>query len=609
MRSPVQEHLDRLHRALSGRDHGAVASYIPELAKADPRAFGIAVATVQGHVYESGDTRAPFTIQSISKPLVYGVALQDRGAERVRQAVGVEPSGEAFNSISLEPGSGRPMNPMINAGAIAVSSLVPGASRAGRLERVVGAISACAGRELDVDPAVYASERDTGHRNRAIGHLLRNYDIVQGDPEDALDLYFHQCAVRIDCRDLALIGATLANGGRHPLTGVQALGDDVVGAVLSVMATCGVYDFSGEWTTRVGLPAKSGVGGGIVAVLPGQLAIAVFSPPLDERGNSVRGVAACEALSRDWRLHGLQPPRAAASTVRADCTLAQRRSKRQRSAQESAWLDEHGRQVRVLELQGDLHFGTLEPVLAAVVGEGPPPRALVLDFKRVGHVDGAAARLLADLISRFAAHDAQVLLTRVRRGGALAALDAAMDPRAAPALSFHPQLDLGLEACEQRLLRRPGAPAAPAALAGLHEHALLAGVTSDDLHWLAARVPRTHHEPGALLVRRGEPADAVYLLLRGQVSVVVDLPGGGQRRLSTLIAGMAFGEQGLLEAGRRGADVRADTEVEAAVLTREAFQALERERPTLAIGLLRNLLATAARTAVRLTAEVAALEA
>lgn len=584
---------------------GQVAQYIPELAKADPEAFGIVIATVDGRVYEAGDTRVPFTIQSISKPLVYGVALEDRGLARVRQAVGVEPSGEAFNSISLEPGTGRPMNPMINAGAIAISSLVAGADRAARLERVLGAISACAGRALDIDEAVFASERATGHRNRAIGHLLRNYDIVGDDPEDALDLYFHQCSVRIDCRDLALIGATLANGGRHPVTGVQALQPQFVGPVLSVMTTCGVYDFTGEWIDRVGLPAKSGVGGGIVAVLPGQLGIAVYSPPLDERGNSVRGVRACEALSRELQLHFLQPPRAAVATVRAEYTLAQVRSKRRRPADENALLDAHGDQVRVLELQGDLHFSTVEPVLARLLDSARPLRAVVLDFGRVPQVDRAAARLLAALISRCAAQGRRVVLTRVRRGDALAAIDDEMDPRAASALSYQPQLDLGLEACERLLLqgRAVGAPT----LGGLAEHALLQGADAADVDWLAARAQRCSFEPGTWVVQRGDAADAVFLLLAGQVSVVVDLPGGGTRRLSTLVAGMAFGELGLLAGGRRTADVRADTAVECLALDRALFARVEQERPALAIRLLRQLLAAAAQTAVQLTGEVAAL--
>ena len=260
----------------------------------------------------------------------------------MRRKVGVEPSGDAFNAISLEPHTGRPMNPMINAGAIATASLVKGESAEARLARVVGAISAYAGRPLALDEAVFESERRTGHRNRAIGHMLRNYEILGDAPEPVLDLYFRQCSVLVDGRDLALIAATLANGGVNPVSGQRAVAAQHVGPILSVMTTCGVYDLTGEWVYSVGMPAKSGVGGGIIAVLPGQLGIGVFSPALDERGNSVRGVEVCKALSRELDLHFLQPPRTAQTTVRARYTLATKRSKRRRSSAESRLLDEQG---------------------------------------------------------------------------------------------------------------------------------------------------------------------------------------------------------------------------------------------------------------------------
>jgi len=606
--SPIQDYLDRLHRELAALRDGEVARYIPELAKADPASFGMALATVDGRVYEVGDTRELFTLQSISKPLVYGIALEDLGVERVCRTVGVEPSGDAFNSISLEAGTGRPMNPMINAGAIATSSLVQGATRADRLARVLSALSAYAGRDLSIDESVFESERATGHRNRAIGHMLRNYGILTEDPEAALELYFRQCSVRVDCRDLALMAATLANGGTHPVTGVQAVDPSCVGPILSVMATCGVYDFTGEWVFRVGLPAKSGVGGGIIAVLPGQLGIGVYSPPLDERGNSVRGVKACESISRDLGLHFLQPPRASVSTVRASYTLAEVRSKRRRPAAEARLLAEQGQAVRVYELQGDLRFTTLEPVLHDIVAASPAMRFAVLDFKRVTHVDPTASRMLAALVGHCAEHDQQLVLTRVRRGSLLAALDTELDPRHVGALVFQPQLDQGLESCERALLRRLAAGAAPAGLERLADHRLCEEAAPDDVEHLETLVTRVGFEPGTLIVRRGDPADAIFFLMRGEVSVVVDLPGGGQRRLSTLTAGMSFGELALLAGGVRSAHVRADTPVECCVLAAARFAQLERERPALAIRLLRNLLQVSTQTTVQLTAEVAALE-
>src|SRR5262249_41616722 len=290
-------YLRSLHERFRGLEDGVVATYIPELAHADPRWFGISIATADGYVYEVGDTRQPFTIQSISKPFVYGLALEDRGRAAVLERIGVEPTGDAFNEISLESPTGRPRNPMINAGAIAATSLVRGDSLQDRWARILALFSFYAGRKLAMNEAVYRSERDTGHRNRAISHMLRNFEIIRRDPEPDLDLYFRQCSIEVDCRDLSIIGATLATGGVNPVTRERVIQADSVDEALSVMTTCGMYDYAGEWVYRVGLPAKSGVAGGILAVMPGQLAVAVFSPPLDERGNSVRGVAVCEALS------------------------------------------------------------------------------------------------------------------------------------------------------------------------------------------------------------------------------------------------------------------------------------------------------------------------
>jgi glutaminase len=271
-RSPIQRHLEGLHARYAGLRDGEVASYIPELAKADPERFAICIATTDGRVYEVGDARLRFTIQSISKPLTYGLALGDRGLDAVLRKIGVEPSGDAFNSISLEPGTGRPLNPMINAGAIAAASLVAGRSPQDQAARLLAVYSLYAGRALEVDDAIYESERSTGHRNRAIGHMLRNFEIVD-DPDPALDLYFRQCSVAVDCRDLSVMAATLANGGLNPLTGERALDAVHVERVLSVMTTCGLYDAAGEWVFRVGMPAKSGVGGGILVVRPGPLGL------------------------------------------------------------------------------------------------------------------------------------------------------------------------------------------------------------------------------------------------------------------------------------------------------------------------------------------------
>ena len=606
--SPILAYLQDLHRHFSAHREGAVASYIPELARVEPDAFGIAIATVDGQLYEVGDTRLPFSIQSISKAMAYGVALEDAGREKVEATVGVEPTGDAFNSINLEAGTGRPFNPMVNAGAIAIASLVAGADPAARLERMVSALSTYAGRRLAVDDAVFASERATGHRNRAIGHLLRSHGILSGPPEPTLELYFKQCSLRVDVRDLALMAATLANGGVHPVSGEVAVRGEFVEPILSVMTTCGMYDYSGSWVHRIGLPAKSGVGGGIIAVLPGQLGIGVWSPRLDERGNSVRGLKVCEAISRELRLHSLSPPRTAATTVRSRYDLAGVRSKRRRSAADGQLLDAHGSGTQVFELQGDLRFPTLEPVLRDIVDRCAAAAFIVLDFKRVGRVDAAAGRMLAALAAACAARGQQLVLTRVRRGDTLAGFDEALSPAALRAVSFQPQLDLGLEWCEQQTLRAHRPLPAGAASCRLEDHHLCAGATAGDLQHLSGLLQFLAFEPGATILRRGDPADALYFLLRGDVSVVVGLPQGGVQRLATLSTGMGFGEAAITVGGVRSADVRADSVVECATLDVRCFERLQCERPALAGVLLRNLLIHSHRTAARLTREVAALE-
>jgi glutaminase len=306
--SPLQLYLDDLyHQYLPLRD-GAVADYIPELATASPSWFSICIATVDGQIFQIGDYAQQFTIQSVSKPFMYGLALQDHGRDHVLTKIGVEPTGDAFNAIVLDERSKRPYNPMVNAGAIATAGLIGGADPTERLKRVLGTFRRYAAREIQIDAAVFTSERTTGHRNRAIAHLMRNFDMIGPEIEATLDLYFQQCSLLVTSRDLAVMAATLANGGVNPLSGDRALPGAYVKDVLSVMHTCGMYDFSGEWAYQVGLPAKSGVGGGIMAVAPGRMGIGVFSPPLDARGNSVRGVRVCADLSERFGLHMFAPP-------------------------------------------------------------------------------------------------------------------------------------------------------------------------------------------------------------------------------------------------------------------------------------------------------------
>ena len=300
----VQSFLNQLYHELKGLSEGRVATYIPELAKANPDWFGISVVTLDGQVFEVGDVAQKFTIQSISKVFVYSMALEDYGRENLLKKVGVEPTGDPFNSlIRLDEDSKRPDNPMVNAGAIATTSLITGQDPADRLNRMLAMFQRYVGDEVFVDVSTFISERSTGHRNRAMAHLMLNFGLIDEHIDEALDLYFQQCSVLVTCHDLAVMAATLANKGVNPLTGIRAVGAEHVRDILSVMYTCGMYNFAGEWAFRVGIPAKSGVSGGILAVVPNQAGIAVFSPPLDGRGNSVRGLKVFEALSQEYGFH------------------------------------------------------------------------------------------------------------------------------------------------------------------------------------------------------------------------------------------------------------------------------------------------------------------
>ncbi len=299
----LQHFIEDLHRRFKDNHDGQVATYIPELGKANPDDFGICLTTMDGQVLTVGDCDKEFTIQSICKPFAFQMALEQLGRAEVFKHVSVEPSGEAFNSIELEPLSKRPYNPMVNAGAITVASLIKGAGKEAGVQAFIDQMSRAAGHPLRLDESVYASESATGNRNRAIAYLLLNWGMVDADVDHALHQYFAQCSLLVNCRDLAFMAATLANAGANPVTHEEVFDVKYLKDILAVMFTCGLYDYAGEWAYHVGLPAKSGVGGGILGVVNRQLGIAVYSPRLDSRGNSVRGIQVCKALSDEFGLH------------------------------------------------------------------------------------------------------------------------------------------------------------------------------------------------------------------------------------------------------------------------------------------------------------------
>jgi glutaminase len=279
---------------------GDVSTVYPALERVSPDLFGLCLVGTSGASFAAGDADVPFSIMSVSKPFVLALACEAVGPDVVRAKIGVNATGMAFNSIAAVERSphGR-TNPMVNAGAIATTSLIPGASADERWAAIHEGLSRFAGRDLTVNEEIYASASETNFRNRSLVALLRSLDAIYSDPTEALDLYTRQCALDVTARDLAVMGATLADGGVNPITQDRIVAPEVCHYVLAVMATAGMYETSGDWLYEVGLPGKSGIGGGIVTVSPGKGSLATFAPPLDAAGNSVRGQLATRFLSRE----------------------------------------------------------------------------------------------------------------------------------------------------------------------------------------------------------------------------------------------------------------------------------------------------------------------
>jgi glutaminase len=586
--------LEDIHRRMVDNRGGEVATYIPELAKVDPDAVGLAVATVDGHVYEVGDSDRPFTIQSVSKPFVYGLALDDHGADAVCRRIGVEPSGDAFNSIVMDERNNRPPNPMVNAGAIAATAMIRGRGREERWRRILEMFGRYAGRPLDVDRDVFESERATGHRNRAIAYLELSSGMITEPIDEHLDLYFQQCSVIVTARDLAVMAATLANGGINPVTGDRAIGPGNVKRVLSVMATCGMYDWSGEWMYRVGMPAKSGVGGGIIATLPGQLGLGSFAPRLDEFGNSTRGVQACQDLATSFALHQFDTQTLAGAVVRRTYTADAVPSKRRRSATERAVLERFGSQIGVYELQGDLVFAGAERLLRRLDDEVTGRQYVILGMQRVTTVHPSALTLLRRMERRLATSG-----IRVRLAGCsdeLAGRFRSASGGSWPRRMFLPDVDAAVEWCEDLVLATHRPDDEQDALLEPDRLDVLSELDAEGLAAVRPSLQVLRFAPGEAIVREGEPADALLFLAAGGATVQLASGRSGgspRRRLRSYGPGVVFGEPALFEGGLRSADVVADAETVCYRLPVAALHELARTDPAvhaqilLAVG--RNL--------------------
>jgi len=291
------------NRALTAE--GKVASYIPALERANSKSLGICIADMEGNIFTSGDYNQKFTLQSISKTISLMLAIMDNGMDYVFNKVGMEPTGDAFNSIiKLETISpSKPLNPMINAGAIAVASMIRGSNSEEKFNRLLNLFRKICGNEnLDFNREVYLSEKATGHRNRAMAYFMKDVGIIEGEVEEVLDVYFKQCSIEVDCIDIARMGLLLANRGRLPQNGEMVATEDIVRTVKTFMVTCGMYNESGEFAINVGIPAKSGVGGGIMGAVPHRMGVGVYGPALNSKGNSIGGYGVLKDLSKELNL-------------------------------------------------------------------------------------------------------------------------------------------------------------------------------------------------------------------------------------------------------------------------------------------------------------------
>jgi len=589
---PIAAYLADLHAYIRTIKDGKPASYIPELAKADPELCGIAIATVDGAVHGAGDWRHAFTIQSISKAFVYGHALEVHGRETVLKKVGVEPTGETFNSIVLDQEHHRPFNPMVNAGAIATAELIEGADPAARRAALMDLMAAFAGRPLDLDAATYLSEKETGHRNRAIAWMMLSAGMIEREPEEVLDLYFRQCSLAVTCGDLAVMGATLANDGVNPLTRKRALAEDYVPDVLTVMNSCGMYNYAGQWAYEIGLPAKSGVSGSILAIIPGQGAVAVFSPPIDPRGSSVRGVAACRSIASDFGLHLFRTHPDPRSVVRHEYDGGQVRSKRARTLRELEILFRAGRRIRVIEAQDALFFGSTEKLLRRAAALALEADYLVMDVRHIVSADIAACKLLISFIELSREKGDCVLFAHLEPEGPLAALHASL----ADALNDLSEIvfasrDEALQWCEDRLIAE-AAPAHDKPEAAFEDFEIFRDLAPSAVALLREIALPVTYAAANRITHEGEQGTRFFVIARGTASIVSTLrsaTGIRPLRLGSLGPGMCFGERALIDGGARTADVIADEPLTCYAFPVDKVRALGSEHPQILITLLGNM--------------------
>lgn len=621
MISPLHRYLSEMLENLRPMTTGTVNPVTEVATGPDVNKVGMTITTVNGHQYSSGDTDHKFAIQSIAKVFAYGLALDDLGPTEVGKKVDVEPSGDPFNEISLQQNTGRPANPMINAGAIATVGLIKGKGGTDRITRISRHMELAAEGspgDLDINRTVYHAENIGGHRNRALAWLLRSFEIIDSDPEPVVQDYFLECSTDITTENLSMMAATLANKGVNPVTGREVFSEETTRQVLAVMMTCGMYDAAGNWMIDIGLPAKSGVDGGIMVVVPGQLGIGVYSAPLDNHGNSVRGAAAIRRVTRDLGLHYADAAPLGGSTLRAHYSLADASLGVVRSTELSRITSQFGDRCQILEVSGDLGFAETETMARTIVEMEEDVSMVVIDFQGVDDYGRAAILMLASLTSSWRDNGKDIIFIDWGESLVESLLEYTSvrddlylpDPREKAKAASAGQIDLPWDAesieeeitGEFRLFDNRSAALEWAELRLAQRYARQILQTDDsprdpetapvfeflddrDVDELSGYMELRSYTADTVIRRVGQPFGGIYFVRSGRVELAAEGQGDARYRHVYLSPGTTFGEFALSYTGRQLTTIRAVDDVEVLVLSAQKIASIEKSNPQLAIRL------------------------
>ena len=582
---PLDIFLKNIYGNILLNKSGKTADYIPELSRVNPNQFGIALASSDGYIHEIGDSLQEFTIQSISKAFAYSLALELVGEKEGNKIIGVEPSGEAFNSIRLQ-NDNRPFNPMINAGAIACTALICSVEKSKAFKKIQKIMSDFAGRNLSLDEKVFKSENATGDRNRAIAWLLKNNKIIKTNVEQSLVTYFKQCSLLVSARDLATMGATLACNGINPVTKKRVISVENALKTMSIMVSSGMYDYSGEWVYRVGFPAKSGVGGGIIAALPSQFGLGTFSPPLDRQGNSVRGIEVCKRISSYYNLHILEIEGNIKDSIVASYNLQNIRSSTERKEKNIKILEKFGAKAHVYELAGSINFMSVDYIVRRLQ-ELDEKEFIILSMRKVSQLSSGADKLLDAFIQTLNSLSTKIIFSDIEFNsqtwnkifGSLGNME---DNKT----RLFENNNEAIRWVEDFLIQKYSTDEKVNINENLKEQFLFKALSNSDLDFLKERMIEKKFKKNVKIISKGDEADGIYFLQSGKVDIAINL----QKSLTTLNAGTCFGEFALIEPkSKRSANVITLTECTCFYLPLKILDSIQQSRKKIIETLLKNL--------------------